>query len=293
MTADSLAKSPDERIDLIQREKWALYPAASDILQRLTALVNMPVRSRMPCVLLTGAPGMGKTSIVQRCLKDHPPEFDHITGGKRMSVAGMQMPAEPFVGDFYAELMAALGGVVAVRMPLLVLRERVETLARKLNLRLLLIDEMHSMLAGTPRQQRILLNTIRFLANKLNLSIVCAGTRDAEHALMTDQQLADRFEKFELPLWKDDAVFVQLLRSLSSVLPLREPVDLCQPEIRKRLIALSEGVTVRICRIIEDAAINAIKSGTETLNIELFGDRAVSGSLVSVANRKTRRAAGF
>jgi hypothetical protein len=41
---------------------------------------------------------------------------------------------------------------------------------------MLVIDEIHSLLAGTYREQRIFLNAIRFLANDLRLPLVCAGT---------------------------------------------------------------------------------------------------------------------
>jgi hypothetical protein len=64
---------------------------------------------------------------------------------------------------------------------------------------MLIVDEVHSILAGTFREQRIFLNAIRFLANELRIPLVCAGTHEAKQALMTDQQLADRFEAFELP----------------------------------------------------------------------------------------------
>jgi gamma-glutamyl:cysteine ligase YbdK (ATP-grasp superfamily) len=59
---------------------------------------------------------------------------------------------------------------------------------------MLVIDEVHSLLAGSFREQRILLNAIRFLASDLRLPLVCAGTHVAKQALMTDRQLADRFE---------------------------------------------------------------------------------------------------
>jgi hypothetical protein len=36
------------------------------------------------------------------------------------------------------------------------------------------------------------------LANDLHLPLVCVGTNEAKQALMTDQQLADRFEAREL-----------------------------------------------------------------------------------------------
>ena len=44
---------------------------------------------------------------------------------------------------------------------------------------MLIIDEIHSMLAGTFREQRIFLNSIRFLANDLRIPLVCVGTHEA------------------------------------------------------------------------------------------------------------------
>jgi hypothetical protein len=41
---------------------------------------------------------------------------------------------------------------------------------------ILIIDEVHApLLAGSYRQQRILLNTLRFLATDLRIPLVCAG----------------------------------------------------------------------------------------------------------------------
>jgi hypothetical protein len=58
-----------------------------------------------------------------------------------------------------------------------------------------------------------MLNTLRFIANELNLALVCAGTADAKRALLTDQQLADRFEAIELPPWRNDSDLKRLLAS--------------------------------------------------------------------------------
>jgi hypothetical protein len=57
-------------------------------------------------------------------------------------------------------------------------------------------------LAGSFREQRIILNAIRFLANDLRIPQVCLGTGEANQALMTDPQLADRFGAAELPAWE-------------------------------------------------------------------------------------------
>lgn len=50
------------------------------------------------------------------------------------------------------------------------------------------------MLTGTYRQQRVFLNVIRFLANDLKVPLICAGTDLGRQALLTDPQLAERFE---------------------------------------------------------------------------------------------------
>ncbi|WP_255530675.1 TniB family NTP-binding protein [Novosphingobium sp. NBM11] len=47
--------------------------------------------------------------------------------------------------------------------------------------KVLVLDEIDKMLAGSPRQQRIFLNTIRFLTNDLRIPIVCAGTEGCAH----------------------------------------------------------------------------------------------------------------
>jgi hypothetical protein len=287
----SIALQPTvERITWIQQDRWIQYTRADEALQRIAELLACPPRNRMPCLLLTGAPGMGKTHIVQKFVRDHPSEFDAVTGTSRTRVAAMQMPPEPLEKDFYDELLISLGAVVSVSSSMVSLRSRARTFARQFGLRLLIIDEIHAMLAGTFRQQRIFLNSIRFLANDLHLPLLCIGTQEAHQALLTDQQLADRFAAFELPRWQDDPAFTQLLKTFAAILPLRSPSDLCQPKIRQRILSLTEGVTVRICRVLEAAAIAAITGATERIDLTTLSDELGARSLVSISDRRRRKA---
>ena len=91
---------------------------------------------------------------------------------------------------------------------------------------MIVLDEVNGMLAGTYRQQRVFLNALRFLANDLRAPLVCAGTDLARQALLTDAQLAERFEAFHLERWKNDRAFARLLKSLAAILPLRRASDL-------------------------------------------------------------------
>ena len=64
-----------------------------------------------------------------------------------------------------------------------------------------------------------MLTAIRLLANELRIPLVCVGTYEANQALMTDQQLADRFDASELPAGRTTSRFTNSWRVLSRVFP--------------------------------------------------------------------------
>jgi len=282
----------EERIAWIRRERWIEYSRGARALDRISDLLSHPPRDRMPCLLLHGTTGMGKTRILQKFLRSHIAVFDQTTGFTRMAVAAIQMPPHPNELHLYEEILVSLGAVLPYSPSTGTLRHRVRVLCRQMNVRMLVIDEIHCLLAGTYREQRIILNCIRFLANDLRIPLVCAGTQEARTALSTDEQLADRFEAFELAPWKDDTDFHQLLVSYAAMLPLRRSSSLRDTRVRKRLLAMTEGVTVRICRLLEDAAIMAINQNTEQIDLDSLHDDLAVQSLASVSDRRKRRATG-
>ncbi|KAA0678296.1 AAA family ATPase [Roseomonas genomospecies 6] len=272
-TYRALATLPaEDRIARVRADRWIQYPTADAALARLADVMSYPPRDRMPCLLLYGDTGMGKTMIVRCFTRAHPSSFDRTSGMTTMPVVAFQMPPEPDEADFYGELFAALGAPqrVGSRPAAKQIRDLCRHLLRTMGTRLLIIDEVHTMLAGTYRQQRIFLNTIRFLANDLRIPLVCAGTDLARQALLTDPQLAERFDAFHLPRWRDGEPLRLLLASLSAVLPLRKASQLDNAAVRKRVLELTDGVTVRICRLIETVAVDAIRSGREQLDLSSF-----------------------
>jgi len=284
--------SNEERLAWIRQERWIQYPRAKRILERLADLVEYPPRDRMPCLVIYGGTGMGKTRVVQKFLRDNRAHFDKKLGRTRVPVVCIQMPPAPVERDFYEEILVAMGGVFAYGTSVSTLRHRIRALARQLEVRMLIIDEIHSLLAGTFREQRIILNAIRFLANDLRIPLVCLGTEEANRALMTDQQLADRFSAAELPAWESDASFEQLLLSFESILPLRRPSEFRDPKVHQRILSLTEGVLGRICGLLETVAMEAIRSGEERICLSLLKEELVTESLVSITDRRTRRVSG-
>ena len=165
------------------------------------------------------------------------------------------------------------------------MRRTARDLLRFVDAKVLIIDELHALLAGTHRQQEILLNTLRLLASDLKLPLILAGTTDAKRALMTDRQLADRFETVELPPWHNDEAYGRLLASFLGILPLKRRSDLVVPAVRKALLEHTQGITVRIVRAIEKMAIEAIRSGRERIDQESLAALASFPPLLSMEDR--------
>ncbi|MFC7694663.1 TniB family NTP-binding protein [Paeniroseomonas aquatica] len=97
---------------------------------------------------------------------------------------------------------------------------------------MLVLDELHNVLAAPTHRQRELLNLLRYLGNELRIPLACLGTREAYLAIRSDDQLENRFEPLLLPSWEDDPEFGRLLASFEAVLPLREPSGLGAPKMR-------------------------------------------------------------
>jgi replication-associated recombination protein RarA len=255
--------SAEERVRLALTERWISYPRAALALSRLEHLLAYPPRDRMPCLLLYGATGMGKTQILKKFIRSHP-----AAGPASMPIVLMQMPPEPDEKSFYLELLHAMKETSRFGQTTGQLRHVVRDLLSYSKTRMLMVDEVHTLLASTYRQQRILLNTLRFLANALQIPMVCAGTAEAKRALLTDQQLADRFEALELPPWSNDEAFARLLASFQALLPLRKASALVTADLRGELLRRSEGITVRVVKLIEALAVEAILSGRERIDLE-------------------------
>ena len=278
----------DERIAWIKADRWIGFDQASAALARLKALMDYPSRDRMPCLLIYGDTGMGKTKIVRKFERAHPATLCQPTGVTRRPVVVAQVPSEPIERDLYRELLASLEAPAIATGTLAREKDICRSLLRTVGARMIILDEVNGMLAGTYRQQRIFLNALRFLANDLKVPLVCAGTDLARQALLTDAQLAERFEAFHLKPWKNGAAFASLLKSLGHILPLKQPSDFENAKVRARIHALTCGVTARIFRLIETAAEDAVRSGKERIDIDSFGDDLIL-PLVSMTQTSRRR----
>ena len=193
------------------------------------------------------------------------------TGTERTPVLSLQMVNRPNEKRFYSQLMDVIGAPPNPRTSVADLEIVVLRMLRQLDLKMLLIDETHNILASTYNDQRAMLNLLRFISNELRVSIVCFGVSDAKEAISGDVQLARRFQEFDLPRWKADEKFQTLVIGILRNLPLRLPSILSTRALR-RVLQVSDGVTSQIFGLLYEAAELAIRTQRECIDDDLMDE---------------------
>jgi len=265
--AELLAAPQDQRIRAILRGRWVEYARAGQGLRILNLLLEHPRTTRMPSIAVYGDSGMGKTMIMQRFRAQHPPLFDGQAGIERTRVLALQLAGKPGERRLYAQILSALGVPQNPRAAVVELEQVALRLMRAMDVQVLLLDEVHNLLSGTFREQRIVLNTLRYISNELQTSLVCFGINDAREAISGDVQLARRLEEFPLTRWAADDAFEDFVLAIIRNLPLRNPTVLSARAMR-RMLQVTDGITSKVFRLVHQFAIEAIKSGAERLTDE-------------------------
>ena len=271
-SAQKTAQLPGaERIARIRADRWIGYTQAQKALAKLEDLFTHPERQRMPNLLIVGPTNNGKTMLVEKFRRQHPVTTSDDGQTEQIPILAMQMPSDPTISRFYTMLLYSLNAPSFARRRVSDLEELSLRILRQVGLRMLVIDELHNVLAGSGPQQRQFLNLLRFLGNELRIPLVCVGTKEAYLAIRSDDQLENRFEPFSLPLWTLDDEFSSLLASFAAVLPLRRASQLHLPDIAHYILSKSEGTIGEITTLLTRSAILAVETGKECIDRKILG----------------------
>ncbi len=268
-----LKMSKEDRIDFLKEPRWLSYPSATNVLNELHLLMEMPKRPRMRNLLLVGDPNNGKTTIIRYFLKKHGEGYiDEEEMDPIKPVVVTEAPPAADERGLYVAILSRFFTPFRERDPIIKLRMQAIHMLRYCKTRILIIDEFHSLLTGTSLKQREVMNAIKHLCNEVNIPIVGVGTRQAVQALHSDPQHASRFDVMTLPLWSLDLDFHRLLVSFEMVLPLKKPSTLHQPKLAAMIHAKTRGNIGYVSRILSEAATTAIQSGTEQITVSSLKD---------------------
>ena len=249
-------------------DRWVSYPRAERILSRLDDLMYLPARVRMQNVLIHGNSGAGKSMIIEKFIRSHSLELDREDAAR--PIVSMQMPPLPTLRSFFSELLRSLDCTVIFGSKISELEHDTLRQLKKARPRLLAIDEIHHLLACTPREQRAALNVLKFLSNELRVSIVALGTSEALHVMRTDPQIASRFQSCALPSWTANDDLRSFLAGFLQQLDV-DGKDIVNNRIAiDYILELTSGVTGRIVEVVRLSARCAVRRDSRTVTVDLL-----------------------
>ena len=173
----NLNEEAREALQLSRRRTYSLYPAR-------TTFVPYPVgkscaestreHARLAQMFKDAEPSARKRN-QQRQDGVSPSVHGHACPAKRIPhgeaalipIIYVQAPPVPDERRFYAALLDAIGMVHRKSQRTDDLFYQVRTLLPKVGLKMIIIDEIHHVLAGSTKRHHAFLNTIKYLANEL------------------------------------------------------------------------------------------------------------------------------
>ncbi len=169
----ALDLSVEDRIERIRRPRWIGYTRAIHILEQWEALLTHPRSHRMPGLLIVGETNAGKTMLANRFVQLHP-ACEHPDGEAAVvPVLAMQAPPGPDESRFYHGIFETLCAPDPPRERVAKQQFQVLRLLKQIDIRMLMIDEIHNIITGPVSKQRQFLNVLKYLSNDLQTTRSC------------------------------------------------------------------------------------------------------------------------
>ena len=275
----------EERLAVIDKDIYIPHPKAEHILDSIDRLLSRPTNGRLG-MLISGPSGSGKSTLFKVFTKKHPRV--RLTDYDNIPVLRVETPEVPGGRRFLGAMLEAFGLDDYDKTGFETRKIRVKKELEGCKVKLVLVDEIHNLLAGSAKLKEETCNLLKNLTNTFNLPMVLAGTERAEHVFRYDAQLVSRFPVFRLPVWTDGKAYRLFLKMLESTIPLRQPSGLSSAELAPYILKQSNGVLADIVLAVKSAARLAVLDGSEKVTIDLlkrssFGSRQLVLSTVSVA----------
>jgi len=271
-SAAQMAERDDKtRIAYIGKDRFVPHRRATEVLDDLEALFATEDAVRPQGRLLVGRSLMGKSTIFDEFVGRHPATDNPGGNAAIVPVLLVQYPDTAREG-IYPEILASLNARLPTNAKTQELRNASVRLMKAVGVRVLLVDELHNLLEGSANAQRKGLTSIKYLMNALRRPVVCAGTLEVINAINSDRQMSSRLARTPLARFSDDDDFQELLAGFESVLPLRKPSNLADVELSTKIFGITLGIIGDVADLLNRAAIQAIRSGTECITSNLIDE---------------------
>lgn len=180
----------------------------------------------------------------------------------------VEAPPKPDISDFYTRILDVLMTPYKPTASVSEKYSQIKRLFRQMEVHMLIVDEIHHLIAGSLNRQQEFRSALKSLGNETLVTMVAAGIEDAYNAFNTDPQMSSRFTPEHLPMWKADNEFGSLLATLELRTPLKRPSNLKDPHMMLAIHMRSEGMLGDMCDFVKELAVDAIRSKVEHITLD-------------------------
>lgn len=282
-------KTLEERI-LKAEGIYVLSPSLKEVNDAIQHCHQYSRYSREPkCLLITGRPGVGKTTLAEYYMKDYPrTETDE---GLRVPVlyVRIEVPATP--KSLVSALLSALGDPAAEKGNIGNQTRRLRKFLKDLKTGLIILDEFqHFIDRDSLKVLKTISDWLKLLIDNSKLPVVLMGMPYSRIILDTrgNEQLKRRFSlrrSIEPFGWggkkEEQEGFRTFLKFIDEELPFNERANWAGDKAMAfRFYCATNGVIYYVMNIVRMATLNAINQSMKAITLDLLAD-AYDESLVS------------
>lgn len=233
----------EERIDRIWKPFWINYPEGTRALRHLEWILKQPKSHRTQSSLITAEPAAGKTAIAMQFTKMANPPHKIGDDDKHIPVVYVQSPPDGKAAGLYTAILKKIGVLYQTTWHVARKQDQVLLMLTKFRTRMLIIDELHTMLSGNINERSVYMSVLKHLSTELQIPIVGIGTKEALRAIQTDEQFASRFEPYRIDKWAADEEYVRFLIQICRHAGFKDTSLLKGKPFVRRVHTLSKGLT--------------------------------------------------
>lgn len=259
-----------KKIAFVQKTPWIGHREISKIWDKMEEILEHPRNHRMPNLNVVARSNSGKTTLLKRFAKAHQAQLDDDTGELSAPVIAAVMPHDPTEILFTNAVLNAVQLTVKRTDTFSNKLEQVYNALERIDCKVILIDEIQHINAGTAREQHLMVNMMKNMSSILQVSFIVAGAPDALNIFNFDSQFKSRFQPAVIPSWSEGEELESLLASFEALLPLEEASDLVSDDMIRYILTHTDRTIGNIYDLLRAATIHAIKSGEKKLTIQIM-----------------------
>jgi len=273
------------RIRMIEKDLFIEHDYSRYLGALLEHFIDGPRQTRMPCLLILGDAGMGKTAQMHRFQRQFPDRHDGEHGQVARPVVIVNVPPEPTRAAIECAVLEALGAPTITRHRSVDRASVSRRMFAAHQTKGLVFDEIQHICHTRARDRAVVLDTIKGISTMCQISVICAGTPGVERDFVADPQIERRFEVTQYTAWTPGAAFGRFLNTYERARPLRLSSNLAEAAMMRAILDEAAGVTHRIVQRLNAAAIVAVHEHIERITPELLSVQRLEPGRVLAAKR--------